>query len=148
MIEFVSDYHKPTCNAAALDLFDASAALRAEAWQARNILFSRSEAFKLLQAPSLLFSLYDEVLERLRPCPVDLKERHIAILKMASENPERPDSVWQAVTKAFGGEPYLDDLNAVSSDLFNMRLVAGPEVLPLDGIKITELGVIALSKSI
>lgn len=148
MIEFVSDYQRPTLNAAILDLFDASAALRAEGWKLRNILFSRSEAYKLLEAPSFLFSLYDEVLERLRPCPVDLNERHISILKLASENPERSHSAWTAVTKAFGGDPYLDDLNAAMGDLFNMRLVGSPDPQPFDEMKITELGIVALSKAI
>lgn len=139
LVEFIAEHHNKRLKTS-FDLKRAPAVLRGEAEFPEDFtLFNRSGAYELFDGPSFMFSVYEQLIDRLQPPVITLRDIEVASLESIS-------STGYMLTEFEGSRVMSPD--KVTGRLFDLGLVTQPtRNMGTTKIALTDAGVLALKES-
>jgi hypothetical protein len=134
LVEYVSSYQTEKLRTN-IDFKRVSAILRGEAvFPEGYTLFERTGAFELMKGPSFMFSVYEQMIERLQPPTIDLTEEEVLVFKSIASKEPVSATIFRADSRRFG------KLRKACDKLFDLGLTDRPHTLGSSDVKLTAVG--------
>jgi hypothetical protein len=134
LVEYVSGYQTEKLKSN-IDFKRAPAVLRGEkAFPEGFKLFDRTGAFELMKGPSFMFSVYEQLIDRLQPPAIDLSDEENVVLKSIADMEPLLAAVFGPDNQRFG------KLRKAAEKLFDLGLTDSPKKFGSSEIRLTEMG--------